>query len=729
MTDSSSIYRQLEEKLGGIRPSAHWQSACEAFLRQEQAQGRAIEADAVMQQILHADLRDVIRPVGNNIPANQSPYARLRRAMQQSQPPPNNNSAASSSKQTLDASFKILVQVEEVLDVSKNAEARLELGPASQNAPTPVGNQRNRLLKLCCTDGFDDGRPIIVMEESPIPNLSVNTLAGCKILLFGPITVRWGVLICHEGNAAVLGGYVDALVEMQQHALQQAKQVAGVGIDPTIRALIGTTPPDLEEEEQHQDEGEGASGDVVMAPAPMTTTTTYPPAPPATTHNMMMPPPQQQGRGAPTVSSISNNSYSTSTSASTSNMSSHRIGAGSNATTPSTTAATSHNPYASSSSSSYSNNSSNSTNVNNPYASRPQAPPQASSSGTSRSPTYSSTTNNSTNNNKNPYASSGLSLAGTKRSNTNSVASSTSNTNSTNNPYVSSKRAPASNNPYASSGLGPSSASSNFQNAAAVLPLQMNHHHRGSSNATSQQQQQPQPITIDLVDADDSTMASSATGHSNSHLSPRSNTTSMTISPMVDFGRSSTGNNSSNNNSSAAGQQQHQISDFSSLKAILQQIATNQQMYESYVGTTFEVPMKQKEGQGPQQSPIYFNIIKNKKWSKKKATSEEKYIYCMIATFGSQSETDVVRCQIPHSHLAPYFPLSASDTRALSRTDNPKSQQMVTEGGQRVRDEYFGLRTWHATLQYSKWDEWVQACQGSPHWNHKDTAMLIITPK
>jgi hypothetical protein len=155
-------------------------------------------------------------------------------------------------KSTLPESFRLMTQLEEVVDVSRNAESRLSGNGA--------GNQQNRCLKLCLSDGYyDDGtvypreneasqnQAMIAMEVTPIPNLSINSKAGLKILLHGPIDIRWGVLMLHEGNSLVMGGNVKELAETQAKALEEAKKQAGVGVDPTIRALIWN--PDTGEEQ------------------------------------------------------------------------------------------------------------------------------------------------------------------------------------------------------------------------------------------------------------------------------------------------------------------------------------------------------------------------------------------------------------------------------------------------------------------------------------------------
>ena len=178
-----------------------------------------------------------------------------------------------------------MVQVEEVLDVSRNAEDRLAFGPANPNAPTPIGNQQSRCLKLALSDGyyanglpynnnrenqpppssshptFHHGLLLIAMEVSPIPALSSHSLAGLKLILTGPLHIRRGVLMCHAGNTIVLGGHVDELVDMQRQAMQKASRRAGIGVDPTVRALVNQDAMGTEEDaSQHEEEGEEDGG-------------------------------------------------------------------------------------------------------------------------------------------------------------------------------------------------------------------------------------------------------------------------------------------------------------------------------------------------------------------------------------------------------------------------------------------------------------------------------------
>ena len=238
----------------GVHPSKEWVEACISFLQEEDI---PVTSDGVLHQVLHSDLRDVVRS-SNNVTAEGEPatIVQIQQRLEESM----------KGKQNLPENFQLLCQVEELLDVSLNAEARLAVGPAAAENPSPVGNQRSRCLKLVLSHGHFTQTPLIAMETAPITNLSTNSLAGLKLLLKGPLTIRYGVVMLHPGNATVLGGGVAELIQIQKQALEQAKQVAGIGVDATVRALIGTTPVEPEEPE---DEAEEESRDVPLQAAPV----------------------------------------------------------------------------------------------------------------------------------------------------------------------------------------------------------------------------------------------------------------------------------------------------------------------------------------------------------------------------------------------------------------------------------------------------------------------------
>lgn len=215
LTDDTDICSQLET-IAGVRVSQEWLTACRAHLRETR---QPESADSILHQVLHSDLRDVV--------SREQDDGILRHALSQ-------------EYAVLPESFRLMVQVEELLDVSLNAEARLSIGPASPTAPTPVGDQRMRCLKLYLSDGYRVVRDIhlVGMELSPIPDLSVHSQAGLKLILRGPLKCRFGVILCSPSNTIVLGGCVASLMEMQKKALEQAQRLAGVGVDPTVKALI-----------------------------------------------------------------------------------------------------------------------------------------------------------------------------------------------------------------------------------------------------------------------------------------------------------------------------------------------------------------------------------------------------------------------------------------------------------------------------------------------------------
>jgi hypothetical protein len=247
------VVRVREQLLStaGVCPSDHWLDDC--WAQCVAGSGRSDEeaaaaAGAVLEQILHHDLRDVVRACDDdNQQQPASASLQLQAAVRQSL-------ASEEKKAVLPESFRLLVQVEELLDVSLNAEQRYAVGPASSSAPTPVGNQRKRCLKICYTDGYST-EPLFAMETTPVTDLSVQSLAGLKILLTGPVTIRHGVAAWHPGNCTVLGGHVPELVDIQRQALQLARKKAGHGIDPTIRALC----PDRAEDDDDEERGEGGT--------------------------------------------------------------------------------------------------------------------------------------------------------------------------------------------------------------------------------------------------------------------------------------------------------------------------------------------------------------------------------------------------------------------------------------------------------------------------------------
>ena len=291
--------------LAGIEPTTEWLGACTSHLRQVSLHNNE---DEVLHQIIHTDLRNVVRRLGtstgrtdggggdinrnssNPITLNENgdsqPSYILRRSISQSSRcstttngSNDSNSNSSSNKATLPENFRLMVQIEEFLDVSLNAEDRLSLGPASSTSP-PVGNQRKRCLKLLLSDGYykngsrcswtssqsditsssnsnnNNGRNgnenycfdnFVGMETQPIPHLSVHSKPGLKVMLKGPINIFMGILMLGPSNTIILGGCIPSLIPIQKKAIACAARLAGVGIDATYRALVWNPDTGMEE--------------------------------------------------------------------------------------------------------------------------------------------------------------------------------------------------------------------------------------------------------------------------------------------------------------------------------------------------------------------------------------------------------------------------------------------------------------------------------------------------
>ena len=280
----------------GVNPTNEWLSVCRNYLRQQPSSND--DEDDVLHQIIHTDLRNVVRHcsavddnnatgTGNdagisdvpsssrtsNIRNNDSDvrsHSRiLRQSIINSCKIQNENNRGSNTdnccKAVLPHGFLLMLQIEELLDVSKNAESRLSLGPASSTSPAPVGNQSRRCLKLLLSDGYYENgssqpanaannnagsistNQFVAMETKPIPNLSAHSMPGIKVVLSGPIYIYMGVLMLDSSNTAVVGGFIPSLIQVQKKAISCAAKVAGVGIDPTYRALVWNPDTGMED--------------------------------------------------------------------------------------------------------------------------------------------------------------------------------------------------------------------------------------------------------------------------------------------------------------------------------------------------------------------------------------------------------------------------------------------------------------------------------------------------
>lgn len=272
--ESSNVAAAVRERLHstvGLSPSMEWLKDCLSSLDETNNENRHhhhnndknVEALAmdVLQQVLVHDLRDIVRttttttleddddtaPTTTNLAthSHQHMIAMLQRAVQSSLSPP--------YKATLPASFRLMVQVEEWVDVAKNAAARLEettttttkrcfkisYSHGSPPESTPLAGR---------DENSPNNAPLVAMELAPLIGCStISAAAGLKVVLVGPLTVRHGMAGWTPANALILGGAVERLAAARRHAVQRAR--AGHGVDPTVQALIWTanTVPDDDE--------------------------------------------------------------------------------------------------------------------------------------------------------------------------------------------------------------------------------------------------------------------------------------------------------------------------------------------------------------------------------------------------------------------------------------------------------------------------------------------------
>ncbi|OEU16671.1 hypothetical protein FRACYDRAFT_239266 [Fragilariopsis cylindrus CCMP1102] len=276
MTDNTStaannIRNRLVLSLA-LQPTLEWLEECIVYLK---SKNKTVNVDTILFQVLYSDLRDVVREKTLSSSSNSSnnnifpPARQLREGIKYS------SQANHDHIYTLPNSFALLCQLEELSDVSMTTQKRLEGSDHNNNNNNNYNyNQRpSRCLKVCMSHGYDcrdshsnnDNNLNIVVgiETTMIPNLSVDALAGVKILLKGPILIRDSILLLNPKNCIAIGGCIEDLVRQQRDALKKAKRSAGVGVDATIRALIGTTG--LEDEDDDNDEAHAeASGDVVV---------------------------------------------------------------------------------------------------------------------------------------------------------------------------------------------------------------------------------------------------------------------------------------------------------------------------------------------------------------------------------------------------------------------------------------------------------------------------------
>ncbi|GFH56513.1 hypothetical protein CTEN210_12989 [Chaetoceros tenuissimus] len=636
----TSIHQELQ-KVGLSSISPAWLQAC---------QSKFNTTDDILYQIINHDLRSVIRSSSSST-SNNSNAIELRNVIQNSL----------QKKATLPNSFQHLIQLEEILDVSLNAEMRLSLGPSSLSSP-PVGNQQNRCLKLSFSDGYysngstqDDSQEgqvmMTAMEISPIPNISVHSQPGIKCILSGPIDVRNGVLQLHTGNCTVIGGCIPDLIQVQKDAMDQAKRLKGVGIDPTYRALVYNPERDLDDE---NDEGEGESRDVVatVTPTPVPRVENQGAMSSSSTAraSLLYQDHQNQVRPADRMDVDGEQQQHA-------NVQQRAPRARSISPTPNVQQNMNGNRSTASSNRSASTNAANaSMAMSNPYHRQQQ----------SISRTSQTSTSSTSSANKNPYTStSGVNTLSATSSNSHQQAS-------VSNPYANRNMATSSSRPNsgASSTRETAIATSNTIVNNEPSPMEIDQEvvpGASNNNSTSRaRSKSPQPPTSQLSTASSKsyktptrvqrTVPSKAIQQ---HLSPTA------LSESMSFGE---------------------------LKTLLSQLIADPILYQQYQEKLFLIPAKYASDGFKAGDFLGFDV--------KKVTPAERQLYQIkygyhlkIRLMGSNASKGKVSVVLRNQVLRPYFPYDASTMRGLFKKDRKGANKVANDIGKSVID---GLKRLHS---------------------------------
>ena len=135
------------------------------------------------------------------------------------------------------------LQLNSLVDVSQPAYAQIQklrgknttndlITAETQVTPKPWEAKPSRMLMLQLTDGIVQ---IQGMEYQSIPALHSDLPPGTKILIYGNISFRLGVLLLKPENVKVLGGEVDALLEEYAQEKVLARLIGEP--DPTVSVI------------------------------------------------------------------------------------------------------------------------------------------------------------------------------------------------------------------------------------------------------------------------------------------------------------------------------------------------------------------------------------------------------------------------------------------------------------------------------------------------------------
>ncbi|XP_043939622.1 recQ-mediated genome instability protein 1 [Protopterus annectens] len=195
-----SLLQKVEHWLAStrhVKVSSPWLEACVTWIQQENQGTNLTQAEInkqVFEQWLLTDLRDLECPV---LPEGVS----------------------GALKCELNGIY--CLQIDSLVDVSQPAYSQLQklrgrdnpnekITATTQASQKPWEAKPTRMLMLQLTDGVQE---LQGMEYQPVPCLHTELSPGTKVILYGNITCRLGVLLLTSENVKVLGGEVEALVE------------------------------------------------------------------------------------------------------------------------------------------------------------------------------------------------------------------------------------------------------------------------------------------------------------------------------------------------------------------------------------------------------------------------------------------------------------------------------------------------------------------------------------
>lgn len=157
---------------------------------------------------------------------------------------------------------------------------------------------------------------------------------------------------------------------------------------------------------------------------------------------------------------------------------------------------------------------------------------------------------------------------------------------------------------------------------------------------------------------------------------------------------------------------------FSALYTLLSTLIGNREMYDSYLSQNLCFRIRLVKARGP----VRFDVVKASKKTKTKTGKKYEYVTAteftsllpstpspssaasvsLVSTLAlnidNSSRPLTLACQIHSNVLDSHFAVSAAELRSLGRTDRDRAQAVTNEGGDKVRDLYFGPCLWTARL-------------------------------